>query len=439
MLTIQSAIVAPHGPAPPGGLRLNDPIVFQPRRGGQWCRSAAGAALPGSSAPPKSAESIQPQVRVRCLQRRLFVREHVLEQLMGDIWSDAPARVPRNERPTPSQIATTRAVVEWYLARYHRTADDPGVAAMFLDRERVGAFAIDSEALQRGDDSVLFRMLVATAMFQRRQDVQILRILRRMPAEDVAEVTDAASLLRLVDQSRCERMKSNDTLISRCNLTKHPRTRLGCCAFAPRLACHLKRHTVVLKRYGHFGKVPTSAALALREAGVSGLGGLYRDVLRSSGSPFHRARELERRLSAIWRVSTKIACMFLSAVTNPDLAAGRPPWEQGVDWTHFVVVDSNVDAFLASVGYRGRGTYEARRAMVQRIARRIDLRELDGRLHSYNPRVVQQAMYLFMSATNRRALARDCSHEGPTACAKCPRPVRFRCVLDRTQGKPNRA
>ena len=36
---------------------------------------------------------------------------------------------------------------------------------------------------------------MATAMFQRRQDLQILRILRSMPAEAAAEVTNPAGLV----------------------------------------------------------------------------------------------------------------------------------------------------------------------------------------------------------------------------------------------------
>ena len=55
---------------------------------------------------------------------------------------------------------------------------------------------------------------------------------------------------------------------------------------------------------------------------------------------------LERELSRAWRVNQKIASMFLSMVTNPDLSRGVAPWTRGIDWTYYVVVDSNVDLFL---------------------------------------------------------------------------------------------
>jgi hypothetical protein len=96
-----------------------------------------------------------------------------------------------------------------------------------------------------------------------------------------------------------------------------------------------------------------------------------------------------------------------------------------------VVIDSNVDLFLSSIGYRGHGTYAARRGFVRSLAERIDLRRLNPRLRSFNPRLVQQAMYLFMSATNRRAARRDCSHEGARACRACPAALRSRCPVRR--------
>jgi hypothetical protein len=155
-------------------------------------------------------------------------------------------------------------------------------------------------------------------------------------------------------------------------------------------------------------------------------------VLRRERDPLARARALEAALSSAWRVNQKIASMFLSAVTNPDLSRGTAPWARGVDWTYFVVVDSNVDLFLTSIGYRGGSSYDARREFICALARRIDLRELDHRLHQYNPRVVQQALYLFMSSANRRATQDDCMHSGASACRACPASLARRCPVRRS-------
>ncbi len=332
--------------------------------------------------------------------------------------------------PSARQVRITSAVVGWYLKTYFRTRDDPGVTAMFCDRTRVGAFAIDRADLARRDDRALFRLLMAMTMFQRRQDVQILRILRGIRRADVEELTSPRRLLRLVDQGKCGHLLSTEALHDRCDLGKDPVTRTGCCTQNPTVGCHLKRHTVLLKRYGHFGKVPTSLALVLREANAAGVADLRRAVFRRERDPLLRAQAMEAALSRAWRVNQKIASMFLSAVSNPDLG-GTASWARGMDWTYFVVVDSNVDLFLASIGYRGGRSYDARRNFLRALAAKIDLQTHRPGIRSYNPRIVQQAAYLFMSTANRRAADADCTHIGPRRCATCPPLLAERCPVRR--------
>lgn len=321
----------------------------------------------------------------------------------------------------------TRAVARWYLETHFGRPSDPGVLEMFCDHSRVGSFAVDPRAVRGGDSRALFRLLIATSMFQRRQDVQILRILQGISASDAAEISDAKRLLGLVDDGDCARMRTTLVLAQDCNLDKDPRSRMGCCNANPTVQCHLKRHTVLLKRYGHFGKVPTSIALMVRESGAEDLPALRRLVMKRERDPLDRAKALERELARAWRVNQKIASMFLSMLTNPDLSRGLAPWSRGIDWTYYVVVDSNVDLFLASIGYDGLGTYDARRDFVRELARGIDLSLLNSEVQPYNPRLVQQAMYLFMSTANRRAAATDCMHRAPSTCAACPGSIRRRC------------
>lgn len=341
---------------------------------------------------------------------------------------------PRGSAPAPTrrQYRLARLITRWYLDHYHRTDQDVGVAAMFCDRARVGHFAVDRAALAAGDGAALFRVLVATVMFQRRQDAQILRVLRGISKADAQEITSARRLLALADESSCDHIRNNEALISECDLGKDPETKLGTCGRRPDVTCHLKRHTVLLKRYGHFGKVPTSAALNLRGHNVEDLPALRAAVLRDLDDPAERAVEIARRLSSAWRISEKIAAMFLSAVANPDLSPGLAPWSVGIDWTRYVVVDSNVDLFLAGTGYPGPWTYTARTAFVRRLASRVDLTaEGLSEGHPFNPRLVQQAIYLFMSTSNRRANPKDCAHEQPVNCAVCPDPMRTACSMHR--------
>ena len=323
-------------------------------------------------------------------------------------------------KPTRQQYRAARLVTAWYLANYFRTPADVGVPAMFCDPSLVGHFAVDAEALAGGSGEALFRMMVTMTMFQRRSDLQIMRVLRGIARPDAEQLTSAQRLLELADSVGCPHIKDVDALRDECDLGKHETTKRGICHRQPDTNCHLKKHTEWLKRYGHFGKVPTSAAMMLRANGVADLSELRRAVWGQTASPIERAARLEEAITRAWRISDKIAAMFLSAVTNRDLSGRLAPWADGVDSASFLVIDSNVDLFLRAIGYPGPWTYQARRGFVQALGRRVPLDVMHPGLSRYNPRIVQQALYMFMSVSNRRANADDCGQFGVQRCAECP-------------------
>jgi len=326
------------------------------------------------------------------------------------------------------QVEITTKVVIWYLERY-RASDEMGLPAMFCNPDQVGEFAVDKGALSSGEPDALMRVLVATTMFQRRQDQQILRILRGMPKERVDELSSTTSLLAASVETQCPHLRSLESILNDCDLSKDPATKQGCCTAAPEIDCPLKAHTVWLKRYGHFGKVPMSIALALKELGVEDLAQLYALACERTESRLQAALWIQAALSTSWRINDKIAAMFLSALSNPDLWHDLPaPWSDGLDWTQYVVIDSNVDLFLRSIAYKGSmSSYAARRDFIFSLAEKIDLAALSPNLNGYNPRLVQQAMYLFMSGTNRRVFTVDCAQEAPHSCASCDDRLRVRC------------
>lgn len=331
--------------------------------------------------------------------------------------------------PSARQIYTTLTTTRWYLHLYHDTPDDPGVARSLCDPARVGAFAADPAAVAAGAPDALFRLLVATTMFQRRADLQIERVLRGISPEDADELCAPARLLALADACACPHARAIGPLLDACDLAKDPDTGLGTCGAAPATPCALKRHTVLLKRYGHFGKVPTSLALTLRAHDAPDLPALRARALSEAADPTDAAARLEAMLRRAWRVSDKIAAMYLSMLANPDLCPGIAPWSEGLDWTGWVVIDSNVDLYLERIGYQGSWTYAARRDFILALAREIDLSELKPGLRPYNPRIIQQAMYLSQSALNRKARARDCCHQGAAACEVCPSALRDLCPV----------
>lgn len=332
-------------------------------------------------------------------------------------------------RPSRRQHSAARAVTSWYLDTYYRTVEDVGVPAMFCREDRVGHFAVDARALAAGAPDAMFKLLVTMTMFQRRSDLQIMRVLRGITPGDARELTDATRLFALADQG-CEFARTLKSLLEECDLGKCPSTKRGICGRRPESDCHLKRHTELLKRYGHFGKMPTSAALMLRSHGAADLESLRARIWDRTPDPHARAVALEHAISRAWRISEKIAAMYLSAVTNRDLSGDLAPWADGVDTDHFVVIDSNVDLFLKAIGYQGPMTYRARRTFIQALAARVHLDDLAPGVRRYNPRLVQQALYMFMSDSNRRSIGADCCHMGPEACGRCPRPLATLCNLN---------
>ena len=140
-----------------------------------------------------------------------------------------------------------------------------------------------------------------------------------------------------------------------------------------------------------------------------------REVMRGDASA--RAREaLENELSRAWRVNQKIATMFLSMVTNPDLSRGLAPWAEVS--TGPTSSSSTATSTSSSPRSGTRAPAPTMRAASSSGHSREDRPvRVDATLHPFNPRLVQQAMYLFMSTANRRAAEADCGHLARGLCA----------------------
>jgi hypothetical protein len=325
-------------------------------------------------------------------------------------------------------IELVHLVVEWYLRRYHGTPADLGGPAMFCDPRRMGAFASSANEFSAGRDKAIFKVIVASTLFQRRQDQQVFRILRGLRPKEVNGIVTARHLQRAAGAAGCEHLRSQAALHASCDIEKTAEGHVTCRAH-PTVACSPKTHAIALRRYADFGKLPTSAALLLRERGLAGFGEIYRRLATGPLEPEDRAAALETELTAVWRVSEKIGAMILSALSNPDLGAPPAPWTKGLDWQRWIVVDSNVDKFLAYIGRGGGGPYAERTDLIRTLARFVPLARLKPGLADYNPRIVQQAIYMFMSASNRRASSVDCLSGAPNACRKCNRVLRAACPV----------
>ena len=185
--------------------------------------------------------------------------------------------------PTNTQGAVTREVVAWYLRHHHGAVDNPGFPGMYCEPGQVGHLAVSRLGLAAGSPQDLYGALLVTVMFQTMRDEFVRRRLRTFSPEEAAELVDRSALISSAAQLACKCASSTDLLREECDL-RLDGDGSATCMRAPGLLCQMKRHTRLLRRYGHFGKVPTSLALMVRESGALDLPDLYREATKQ-GSP----------------------------------------------------------------------------------------------------------------------------------------------------------
>jgi hypothetical protein len=180
------------------------------------------------------------------------------------------------------------------------------------------------------------------------------------------------------------------------------------CGCRPGAACHVKDATVVLRRMGDSGKLPTSAWLHLWKN--DGLRSSLAEVFDATPDPARRAELLVARLERVHRVGRKLATMFVAAVSTPALAPGLTPWFPAVDGNSLVVVDTHVARAIDALRPPGLArTYNARTRWLKTQAGRLDLREFHPNVPGYAPRLVQQSLYAFGSKSNRTHAGDECA------------------------------
>jgi len=301
-------------------------------------------------------------------------------------------------------------VVRWYFDK-GRVEGVP----FYCDPTRIGAFAIEPAELAAGSDAAVFRLFVSLAMYQALRDVVIMRQQRSLQRESMRVVADVAKVKRSIARHGCPTLGSVEAFEQGCDVVKDGDD--IDCGRCPGESCHVKDATHVFNRMGDMGKLPTSAWLRLWQGG--GMQALLEEVCREDASPTRRAGLLVGRFAAVHRVGRKLATMFVSALSTPALAPGLTPWFPEIDGNELVVVDTNVARAVDALRAPGAAkTYDARERWVREQAAKLDLRVFGPNLPAYSPRVVQEALYVFCSKSNRVARGDDCSGRS-SPCATC--------------------
>ncbi len=167
---------------------------------------------------------------------------------------------------------------------------------------------------------------------------------------------------------------------------------------------------------GDMGKLPTSAWLHLWRDG--GIRGVLDRILEADENPDVRAEQLVSTIAGVHRVGRKLATLYVSALSTPELAPGLSPWSPAVNGSSLLVVDTHVGQVVDSLrGRTAARTYQARASWLGAVAERLDLSEFGSHLPACSPRLLQQALYRFHSRSNREAWGVACSL--PTRCSSC--------------------
>jgi len=321
-------------------------------------------------------------------------------------------------RPAPQciePVETLRRVAAWYFANVYGRSEGPGVVPFYCDPARVGAFAVEPEALARGEPAELFRLFVALSMFQALRDVVIMRQQRAMPREAAESLCSAAVLAGRLAGHRCGHLASAEQFERGCDV--HKGVAGADCRTRPGAPCHVKEATVLFRRMGDMGKLPTSAWL--RGWADGALTCALDGVVQREADPLRRAALLVEHFAQVHRVGRKLATLFVSALSTPALAPGLTPWAPTLDGNALLVVDTNVaravDALWSPDAPR---TYEARSSWLAATATHVNLREFCDDVPAYSPRLVQQALYHYCSKSNRTSRGDSCALSDD-ACRTC--------------------
>lgn len=305
-------------------------------------------------------------------------------------------------------------IVGWYVHSVYRRFEGPGTVPYYCDPARVGHMAVNAQALARGEADALFRLLIVLAMYQSRRDVDVMRRQREMPARDARVMASAAHLAQRVASGRCELLRDAALFDAKCSVRRVFPAGHATCDFRPRTPCHVKQTTMAIGRMGDLGKYPTSAWLHVGRGG--GLPAAYDAACRAHDDPGARASALVESIAGIYHVGRKLATMYVSALSTPELVPGLTPWAPAVGGSSLVIVDANVARVVDRLTPAGSPkTYSAREAWVRRVAATIHLEDFDPSLPSCSPRFVQQALYSFRSRANRAA-----RHDRCATARNCP-------------------
>lgn len=248
--------------------------------------------------------------------------------------------------------------------------------------------------------------------------------------EEVELLANPEKLLKDLHNDGCPHTLSISVFSDGCDVFKTADGFIDCQTQTGSI-CVVKKASHLLGRFGDYGKLPVTLAWLAPSMGHSSLVSLYHQALMEIQDPLSRSIWLENCLCKVWRLSKKLANLILSAVSNPALTPGIHPWQEGLAWDYFVVLDRHAINGLRDLGAPISSSYETNRTFLFSLAGQIDLKRFHSKLDTYNPRIVQQALYRFRSKANRLVTPPDCCCQGGASCKHCPASLQQACPVSK--------
>lgn len=302
-------------------------------------------------------------------------------------------------------------IISWYANRVFGRIEGKSVLPFYCDPTKVGRAAVSQVGIRKGSESALFKLFVSLMMYQARRDVVIQAQQKSWKAKDSDHLLSLSKIRSRIAESRCPHLKTDATFETACTIVR--RQGVVTCDHN-HLECPVRDASQVWGRMSDLGILPVSA---IRRIWIKSN---LIIILQEAGSihdPIQRIEWVISKFSAVHRVGRKLATMFVSTLSTPALAKDLSPWHPLLNGNLAVVIDTHAKRAIDHFRVGGIDSYQSRVDWVRNVALRIDLSKFREDWPSYSPRLIQQALYMFSSKSNRRAWRDPCSE---AVCAGCP-------------------
>jgi hypothetical protein len=298
-------------------------------------------------------------------------------------------------------------IVEWYFGKIYSFYEGPAIIPWYCNTKEIGYFAVNSKRLKAIPDSkTLFRLFITMTMYQALRDTVIAKRQRDLTLSQCNDLIDLGNIHNAILHHKCLALSHPEIFYKSCNVVKS--NQIVDCLTHPGLDCPVKLASLAYGRMGDLGKLAISAVLNHKFYGLFDKNMHIKISINDDAT--QRAYMLVTEFKKVFRVGSKLATMFVSALSTPGLFPDYTPWYPIIDGNDLVVIDTNVSKGIRILtNSMLPETYEAQGKWIRSNAKVINMSIYGYKLPEYSPRLLQQSLYWFISKSNRLRIKDTCS------------------------------